>query len=321
MKRKLVVSDLSNIEGRILAWIAGEQWKLDAFRAYDAGTGPDVYNLTAISIIGGDPYKLSKKNRNVFGKVPDLFGGYEGGVGACQTFAKSYGVKMSDHWETIQQNIAPEHVIKARGNLERWGQNLAHEIGEIEWLASETVKLAWRARHPATRSLWYDVKDAAIGAINNPGAIFMAGPYLLFKYVTHISGKWLLIKLPSGRYLTYYDAQVDQEGNITYMGYGTEDGSGGAKIWMRLYTYGGKTVENAAQAIAGDILKSTMPAIEAAGYEIVLTVHDEDVTQTPDDPQYSAERLSELLAAPPSWAQGLPLAAAGFETYAYKKED
>ena len=80
-------------------------------------------------------------------------------------------------------------------------------------------------------------------------------------------------------------------------------------------------VENACQAVAGDVLKDTMPSIEAAGYEIVLTVHDEDVAQTPDIPEYNADELSRLLATPPLWAPDLPLAAAGFESYRYKKED
>jgi DNA polymerase len=73
--------------------------------------------------------------------------------------------------------------------------------------------------------------------------------------------------------------------------------------------------------VARDVLAHNMPAMEEAGYEIVLTVHDEAVTETPDTDDYSSDVLSEILATNPPWAVGLPLAAAGFETYAYKKED
>lgn len=321
--KKLVVSDLSNIEGRGLAWLAGEQWKLEAFRAYDVGKGPDVYNLTATGIIGQDPYNISKKDRNVFGKVPDLALGYEGGVGALQTFTRAYGIKMMDHWDTIQQNIAYDHIIKARENLDAWGRArmFNDDISEDEWIASETVKLVWRARHPATRKLWYAVKEAAVGALKNPGTVFVAGPHLRLCAIKHQSGFWLLVKLPSGRYLTYYDARLTHDDTISYMGYGTENGEQGARIWTRIYTYGGKIVENATQALAGDILKAAMPGIEAAGYAINLTVHDEVVTEVPDTVLYNADVLSTLLSKPPAWAPDLPLAAAGFEDYRYKKED
>jgi len=319
---KLVVSDLSNIEGRLVAWLASEQWKLDAFRAYDKGEGPDVYNLTAVGIVGGDPYRLPKSIRNAFGKVTDLFGAYEGGVGAAQTFCKAYGVRMSDHWDTIQTNISQEHIVKARENLEKWGRRQMAELGidETEWLASETVKLAWRARHPATRQLWYDCKNAAVNAIRNPETTYYAGSWLKFRCVNHASGKWLLVKLPSGRYLTYFKPSLGEDNTIHYWGYGEEEGST-SRIWSKQYTYGGKIVENACQALAGDILKYSMPAVEAAGYEMVLSVHDEDVTQAEDIPERNAEELSKIISTVPHWAPGLPLAAAGFEDYRYKKED
>jgi DNA polymerase len=319
---KLVVSDLSNIEGRLVAWLAGEEWKLEAFRAYDRGEGPDVYNLTAIGIVGGDPYNLPKPIRNAFGKVPDLFGAYQGGVGAAQTFCKAYGVRLADHWDTIQQNMAPAILEQARTNYGKWGeaQAIDLEISETEWLASESVKLKWRARHPATRQLWYACENAARDALRSPGTVFEAGLHLKVKYAKHLSGSWLLVRLPSGKFLTYFDPRLSEDGSISYMGYGQE-GEATVRVWSRQYTYGGKIVENACQAIAGDVLKANMPASEAAGYEIVLTVHDEEVTQAPDTDDYSTEKLSKIMATVPEWAQGLPLAAAGFEAYRYKKED
>ena len=93
-----------------------------------------------------------------------------------------------------------------------------------------------------------------------------------------------------------------------------------SRKWCRLTTYGGKLFENICQAVARDVMAYNMPQIEAKGYEIVLSVHDELLTETPDDDGYSSDELSELLAAPPAWALDMPLAAAGFETYRYKKD-
>ena len=67
-------------------------------------------------------------------------------------------------------------------------------------------------------------------------------------------------------------------------------------------------------------VRSIKEAIEAAGYAPILLVHDEVVTETPDDPGYSAARLNSMLAANPPWAADLPMAAGGFETYRYRKD-
>lgn len=318
--KKLVVADLSNIEGRVLSWLAGEHWKLDAFRAYDAGTGPDLYNVTAASILGGSPYHVSKKDRNVFGKVPDLASGYQGGVAGYQTFAKGYGVRMADHWITIQKMISPEHVTKARYNLQKWGrpQLDSLEISEDEWLASETCKLAWRARHPATTRLWYGLQDACKNAINEWGAIFRVGQFLKVRCTTHAGKRWMVIRLPSGRYLTYFDPKIIDD-SITYMGESAEEGKT-TRQWIRVWTHGGKITGNCCQTVARDILAPALQVAEDRGYVPVLSVHDEGLTEVPDTPDFNSDDLVSILAHNAPWTAGLPLSAAGFEAFRYKKD-
>lgn len=79
-------------------------------------------------------------------------------------------------------------------------------------------------------------------------------------------------------------------------------------------------VHNCTQAFARDVLAHNMPVIEAKGYRIVLSVHDELLTETPDSDEFSSDTLAALMSTVPPWAEGLPLAAAGFETYRYRKD-
>jgi DNA polymerase len=105
-----------------------------------------------------------------------------------------------------------------------------------------------------------------------------------------------------------------KDGSLSYMGVNQY-----SRKWSRLSTYGGKLVENVCQAIARDVMADAMPSIEAAGYAITLTVHDEILTETPDTDNFSEAKLSEFMSRVPEWATGLPLAAKGFEAYRYKK--
>lgn len=319
-KSRLEVADLSNIEGRVLAWLAGEQWKLKAFLEYDAGTGPDLYNITASSILGGDPWKVSKKDRNVFGKVPDLASGYQGGVAGYQTFAKAYGVRMADHWITIQKMIRTELVDKARWNLEKFGrpQLESLEISETEWLASETCKLAWRDRHPKTTRLWYGLQEACKNAINEWGTVFPVGQFLKVKCVSHRGQRWMLIRLPSGRYLTYFDPRIMDDA-LTYLGDAAEAGKT-TRQWTRVWTHGGKLTGNCCQTVARDILMPALLVAEQRGYLPVLSVHDEAITEVPDTDQFSTDGLVGILSENAAWNRGLPLSAAGFGCYRYRKE-
>ena len=311
--RKLVVADLSNIEGRGLAWLAGEQWKLDAFAAFDRGEGPDLYNVTAGSLLGKAPDAVSKDERNGFGKVPELALGYAAGVGGLQTFARAYGVRMAEQWDNITTSMGA-FVGQAQGNYESWGRERDPDLAAEEWIASETVKLAWRDRHPATEALWRACETAFRDAIRHPGIVQPAGPHLKFKCVTYAGHRYVLNRLPSGNFLVYFDPRVERDGSLSYMGLNQI-----TRQWSRLTTYGGKLAENATQSVARDVMAAAMPAIEAADYAIVFTVHDEIATETPDTAEFSADGLAALMAKVPPWATGFPLAAAGFECTRYRK--
>ncbi|EPP3887222.1 DNA polymerase, partial [Enterobacter hormaechei] len=102
--KKLVVSDLSNIEGRKLAWLACEQWKLDAFREYDEGTGPDLYKLAYARAFNISPDDVDKYQRQI-GKVMELGLGFGGGVAAFLTFALVYGLDLDELANAALPNI------------------------------------------------------------------------------------------------------------------------------------------------------------------------------------------------------------------------
>jgi DNA polymerase len=306
--RKLVVSDLSNIEGRKLAWLAGEQWKLDAFRDFDAGIGRDLYILAYARAFGIDPADVDDAMRQI-GKVMELALGYEGGVGAFVTMSATYGLDLDDLARAAWPRIPREHQQNAVG-MWKWANKMRRTLGlsEAVYTTCEALKAMWREAHPATKALWPAYQTAAINAVQNPGTEFPAG-----RCVFDRRDNWLRIRLPSGRFLCYPSPRVD-EGKLSYMGVNVY-----CKKWHRIDTYGGKIAENIDQASSRDIMAYALPRIEAAGYPLVLTVHDEAMTEPPDSDEFNDKELSKLLATNPPWAAGLPLAAKGFTTHRLRK--
>lgn len=306
--KKLCISDLSNIEGRWLTWIAGETWKIKAFEASDAGTGHDLYILAYAKAFGIPPEDVEKHHRQI-GKVLELSMGYAGGVGAFVAMALGYGMDLQALADAARPTIPADVMAEAKSLakfLKGKKQNLCGLDEEI-WLVMDSLKRLWRRAHPEIVQLWADVEKAAKDAIGGKPTTTHG---LKFERV----GAWLRIQLPSGRYLSYPSPRVEGK-DITYMGTCPY-----TRKWKRLKTFGGKLVENIVQAGSRDVLADNMPGIEAAGYPIVLSVHDEVLTEPEDHPRFNDIELSRLLAIVPAWAQGLPLAAAGFEAYRYRKD-
>lgn len=309
--KKLVVADLANIEGRGIAWLAGEEWKLQAFRAYDEGTGPDLYKLAYAKAFAVSHEDVVKDQRQI-GKVMELMLGYAGGVGAFLTGAATYGIDLDAMAEAAWPSFPTAMRDEAREFLQWRKDEKMGQFGLTDktFIACDAIKRLWRAAHPEIATWWKELEEAARRAILSPNVTIPARSVRMRR-----DGAWLRIVLPSGRALCYPSPRVDEHGKVTYMGINQY-----SRKWQRLKTYGGKLAENITQAFARDVLASSMLPIEAAGYEIVLTVHDEIIAEAPDADEFNHNELASLMATVPSWAEGLPLAAAGFESYRYRKE-
>jgi DNA polymerase len=334
--RKLVVADLSNIEGRMAAWLAGEQWKLDAFRAFDEGEGHDLYIVAYAKSFNVDPASVPKKGpERQIGKVEELMFQYGGGVGAWITGAATYGIDLVKMTEQVFPSL-PAWAIDEATDFCRWIENEAAKKvkpreGEefparecidaaIEkarfgllpkvFIACDAIKRLWRKAHPQISSYWGELEEAVRYCIENPGETLTAR-----KVKVRRDGAWLRIMLPSGRYLCYPNPRISKGGDIVFTGLDQY-----TKKWQDIKLYGGKILEQCTQGASCDQLAEPMLEIEKAGYETVLHVHDELVCETPDTDEFTAERLAAMMCAPLGWNEGLPLAAAGFETKRYTKE-
>ena len=179
---------------------------------------------------------------------------------------------------------------------------------EIEDELADQIKVKWRKANKNIVRFWYDLEAAANNAVKHRGHAFEAGP-ITFK----CHGDFLFAKLPSGRRLAYYQPRI---GNNGLEFWGTDSRLGGR--WAKLDTYGGKLAENVTQAVARDLLADAMLRVEAAGYPVVMHVHDEIVSEVPED-FGSLAKFEELICQMPDWATGLPMAVEGFECERYRK--
>ena len=320
--KKLVVADLSNIEGRFAAWLAGEEWKLEKFRDFDNGIGADLYKVAYAAAFNVGAGSVDEYMRQI-GKVMELMLQYEGGVGAFLTGAMTYRIDLEVLGEAARQTI-PADVWQESSEFYDWTvkqRRTTYGLPRDVFIACDALKRLWRRAHPGISSMWPALKAAATEAINNPGVWIDHGNFwrngqnhtVGIKTPLRRDGAWLKCRLPSGRLLCYPSPRVEDD-TITYMGVHQY-----TRKWTRIKTYGGKFYENITQAGSRDVIAHGMVGAEQAGYEVVLSVHDELITETPDTDDYTVSELSAIMSTVPEWAPGLPLAAAGFEGHRYKK--
>ena len=295
--KKFIVSDFSAIEARVIAWMAGEDWRLKVFRGHGK-----IYEASAAAMFGVPMEQIHKGHPlRQKGKIAELALGYGGSNGAL--------IAMGALNMGLTEDELPELVAKWREanpaivRYWHWVEKQmvgALESGNVRKIIAKVHDPAYAAenedRTHAPGGLYTDLFDA-------PGApVLWAKP----------RKNELSVKLPSGRELFYSKARLEMDERfnkpcITYL-----DNNG------RTNTYGGKLVENIVQAVARDCLAEGIKRIHAAGYRIVMHVHDEVVIEA--DTDTTVDEINDLMGEAIEWAPGLPMDADGFECEFYQKD-
>ena len=314
--RRFVSADYANIEGRKLAWLAGNTLLLEAF-----AQGDDIYVDMAAYVFGVDPSEVTPAQR-FLGKVIILGCGFGMGPAKFRATCEAFGIDLkmvlsaAERYEFVVDPLDPEAYPT---------QEAADEAMVV--MASEKVIRAYREKNASHKALWYALEAAAIDAIRRPGETVNCGPGA-FSYRMELDGKvpTLLVRLPSGRLLFYPHAKLEPTETPwgetkDQMVYRTNIATSGANMWGWTSTYGGKLTENIVQALARDILVEAMLRLEDGGYRVVFSVHDEIICEAPEsgDPDVQLSEMRQLMTVVPVWAKGLPLATEGWFGQRFRK--
>lgn len=234
---QLLVSDFSAIEARVIAWLAGEEWRMEVFKTHGK-----IYEASASQMFGVPLNTIVKGHENYAlrakGKVAELALGYQGSVGA----------------------------LTAMG---------AADMGLTDEEMKDIVN-RWRNTSKRIVELWYALENAAIDVIQNGGKQTVKFVTITREYDVIYGQDFLTIELPVGRKLFYPKPFLKENHfgqlQMHYMGINQN-----TKKWEIIPTYGGKLTENIVQAIARDCLTETLFRMVEKGWQTVFHVHDEVV--------------------------------------------
>ena len=243
---RFAIADYSAIEARVVAWLAGERWVLEAFKA-----GQDIYCATASQMFGV-PVEKHGANSHLRqrGKVAVLALGYGGGESALEAMG------------ALKMGIPEEDLEEIKKKWRSANPAICRLWGAVETAAVTCVRTGeWQA-------------------------VTIEGGTLVFRLeADDASGqRFLTVELPAGRKLFYADPvlKAGKWGGtaLSYMSLNQN-----TKKWGRTDTWGGKLVENITQAVARDCLAETLFRLHMMGLDPVFTVHDEVICEVDDDIQ------------------------------------
>ena len=280
--RRLVVGDFATIELRVNLALAGQRDKIDLLAA-----GLDPYCDMATQIYKRVIDKKKDPAERQTGKNSVLGLGFQMGAPKFQSrYAKDMPLKTD-----------PEHP----------------EIMSC----TEIVRVFRKEWAPLIPSNWYDLDAAAIDAVHRKR------PSEAHGVLYQLEDGWLTARLPSGRKLWYFNPhpirkampwdETDIRLAFTYQAMKTGQ-------WKTIDAFGGLLTENVVQALARDLMVAAMFKCEKNGLPVVLTVHDEIVTE-PLVADADPKALEQIMQDRPDWAiaMNIPVKAECWAGDRYRK--
>jgi DNA polymerase len=322
---ELFAADFSQVEARVLAWIAGQQDLVDLF-----ATGGKVYETMAAFIFNKPLLEIAKDSfERQIGKNSVLGAGFQMGADRfAEQVREQTGIVLDRGREmrAVCSSCWKNKIVTIVGPkaCPPCGPSAKHEMREVqvrEDMAKKAI-VAYRTLYYMIPKFWAGINDAAVSAVRNKGAVYEVGVGATIQFTYR--GQFLYCRLPSGRYLAYAKPQIKPKqlpepyqdivkDSLTYMGVDPE-----TKQWHRQYSYGGHLTENVVQAMARDLLAGAKLRVERAGYPPVLSAHDEVVCEVPEG-EKDFDHFMSLVQTVPRWAAGMPLAADGWRGPRYRK--
>lgn len=232
----------------------------------------------------------------------------------CETASRMFGVPVEKHGANSE--------LRQKGKIATLACGYGGSVGALTAMGALRMGLdeaelkpivdAWREANPAVVQFWRDIETAAITAVQTRTPITVERIRLAYR-----SG-CLFIRLPSGRQLCYPRPRLSENRfGMTSIVFDGVDGT--TRKWGPIETYGGKLTENLVQATARDLLTHAMHEVDAASHRIVMHIHDEIVVDEPTNGA-NVDEIVALMTRLPSWAEGLPLDADGYECAFYMKD-
>jgi DNA polymerase len=314
--KKFIVGDYASIEARALAWLAGQEDKLEIFR----GDGK-IYERTASKIFGKFVWQITKEER-LLGKIAELACGYGGGAGAFSLMANTYKVdidKKKAEYIKKQWRRANSAIVRYWKMVEEGAKNAIADldrmpviVGGIKFrmvnnflwcLLPSGRRLAYyRPFLEYKQIIGYKLPDADQSIIYNPRDYETGKKW---SYQAGIKKFREEGKRLGGEPFFFMGSSINFFGNDSK-----------TRKWCKQETYGGKLVENITQAVARDIMAESMLLLEQEGFEIVLTVHDEIISEVENG---TVEKFKEIMERPPTWGEKIPIKVEAYEATRYRK--